>query len=1113
MDSWIDIRRKARAVHKKALIAANGDRRASSLTAAAVKADDLKVRYVEAGQTFGHGVFGLLERENFIVNVLKGQKAADEAVVIAHELGHFHLHVDPTHEVTNRSSGLGGDPIDNGLGSGEGYSPRERKEVQADVFAGEFLCPSDWLRDEFVTHGKRPSDIAKDLGLPRDLVLHQMIRALLLPPLTEAPPAQPGGVFALDDSQKTAALWSNGNILVDAGPGTGKTRTLVSRVEHLLQSIGPSSILALTFSNKAAEEMRDRISTMNLAAAIEMWAGTFHSFGYELIQKWPSAVGRSPKVRTLDEAAQLELLEENLDKLPLRYYQNLYEPAYELVHLLRAISRCKDEGVTPADYLAEAKAMQRIAADPEAIEKADRAVEVAETYEIYQQALQEDDAVDFGDIILLAAKLIKENKEVRAYVSGFKHVLVDEYQDVNFASARMLQEICSTGCSAWVVADQRQSIYRFRGAEPSNVESFAADFKGSRHSLNVNYRSSAPIVRTFQQFSRAMGDGGEMSGTWTAQRGAGVPVTLTVAPNVSGEAEAIRDHIEQLREQSVAYSDQAILARTHLTLARITSILEKLGVPLVYLGDLFEREEISTLLSLLSIDAEYGGVGLMRVGTLSEYGATRADILAVISWAVENRSRIIDALSKISAVPSLTAQGRTGLAQLGSELAGLTDVSAWTMLTEWLFERSNHLRPLLGANNALGQQKLVAIYHLLKFCGEQAMAGRKGRKAFLERVRRLEALNYDSSFRRVASEASDMDAVRVMTIHGSKGLEFRAVHFPALATRYMPTNRQGNRCPPPPSLSRLAMQPSDHDAEEQCLFFVGLSRARDHLFLSRAESYTTTRAGESKFLPAIQSVVAGQRYLGSGNVYVDDMPLVPPGAAQERYLERDLDTYMRCPARYRFTVLEGLRGGRDDSAYISFHRCVYQTVRWLEIEREAGKVVGMEDGLRQLSETWQASDIAEHPFEPYYWRSAEGMVRAMVDAIAKETGHYERDEWEIPVGHRHVVLTPDRVVVSPEGTVTVQRVRTGRETKSEPEKPIYALLRRGAVSRFPRKAVSVETFYLASAKSVPVLAKSDDKAIAKYADAIAAIELGRFEPDPSDDRSCPNCPCYFTCHG
>lgn len=1111
MDSWIDIRRKARAVHKKALLATGGDRRAESLTAAAVKDDDLKVRHVEAGQTFGHGVFGLLERGNLIVNVLKGQKKPDEAVVIAHELGHFHLHLDPTHEVTNRSAGLGGDPVENGMGAGEGYSPRERKEVQADVFAGEFLCPSDWLHDQFVVHGKRPSDIAKDLGLPRDLVLHQMIRALLLPPLTEAPPPQAGGVFALDDSQKTAALWSNGNILVDAGPGTGKTRTLVSRVEHLLQQIGPASILALTFSNKAAEEMRDRISAMNPAAAIEMWAGTFHSFGLELIQKWPSAVGRSSKVRILDEAAQLELLEENLDKLPLRYYQNLYEPAYELVHLLRAISRCKDEGVTPSEYLAEALAMQKSASDPEAKEQADRAVEVAETYELYQTALLEADAVDFGDIILLATRLIKENAEVRAYISGFKHVLVDEYQDVNFASARMLQEICSTGCSAWVVADQRQSIYRFRGAEPSNVESFAADFGGHRHSLKVNYRSSAPIVRAFQQFSSSMG-GGAMAGAWTPKHSGGAPVTLTVAPNVAAEAEAIRDHIEKLRQQGIAYGDQAILARTHLTLARITTILEKLGVPLVYLGDLFEREEISTLLSLLSIDAEYGGLGLMRVGTSSEYGATRTDVLAVIDWAVQNRSRIIDALANVAAIPSLSTQGRAGLSQLGSELAGLADASAWTMLTEWLFERSNHLLPLLRANSALGQQKLIAIYHLLKFCGEQAMAGRKGRKALLERVRRLEALNYDSSFRRVASEASDMDAVRVMTIHGSKGLEFRAVHFPALATRYMPTNRQGNRCPPPPKLSRLAMQPLDHEAEEQCLFFVGLSRAKDYLFLSRAESYTSTRAGESKFLPAIQGAVSGEKYAGSGNAYSDASPLIPP-VPQERYLERDLEIYMRCPARYRFTVLEGLRGGRDDSAYISFHRCVYDTVRWLETEREAGKSIGLADALGRLSATWQASDIAEHAFEPYYRRAAEGMVGAMVNAIAKESGHYERAEWEIPVGSRRVVLTPDRVVLTPAGSVSVQRIRTGRETKSEPDKPIYALLRRGAASRFPGKNVTVETFYLAGAKSVPTVAKSDDKALAKYADAIAAIELGRFEPDPSDDRTCPNCPCYFTCHG
>ena len=379
MDAWIDIRRKARQCHEQALAAANGDRRATALIAEAIKKDDLEIRHFAAGTTFGPGVYGLLERANGIVNVLKNQDTADEAVVIAHEIGHFHLHRDPIHEVTNRAPGLGGDPIEVGAAKVEGYSPRERKEVQADVFAGEFLCPSDWLREQFVAHGKRPSEIARDLGLPRHLVLNQMIRALLLPPLTPALPPGPSIVRALDGSQKTAATWSGGNLLVDAGPGTGKTRTLVARIEHLLSSeIGPASILALTFSNQAAEEMRERLSAMNPDAAIEMWAGTFHAFGWELVQKWPSGVGRSGKVRILDEAGSLALLEEHLDELPLRHYQNLYEPAYELVNILRAISRCKDECISPAAYLAEAKAALTGAGTDEKRESAERAVEVGE---------------------------------------------------------------------------------------------------------------------------------------------------------------------------------------------------------------------------------------------------------------------------------------------------------------------------------------------------------------------------------------------------------------------------------------------------------------------------------------------------------------------------------------------------------------------------------------------------------------------------------------------------------------------------------------------------------------------------------------------------------------
>ena len=223
--------------------------------------------------------------------------------------------------------------------------------MQADIFAGEFLCPSDWLREAYVTLGKRPDEIAAELGLPVTLVSNQMARALLLPPLGAAKLEQPSIDLELDESQRVAVTWDKGPLLVDAGPGTGKTRTLVHRIKHLLANGStPGAFLALTFSNKAAEEMRERLSALNPDAAIEMWVGTFHAFGLELLIKWPSSVRRTSNVHVLDQTGSLALLESQLDKLPLQHFQNLYEPAYELVTVLQAISRCKDELITCDDY-------------------------------------------------------------------------------------------------------------------------------------------------------------------------------------------------------------------------------------------------------------------------------------------------------------------------------------------------------------------------------------------------------------------------------------------------------------------------------------------------------------------------------------------------------------------------------------------------------------------------------------------------------------------------------------------------------------------------------------------------------------------------------------------
>lgn len=1110
MDTWIEIRRKARQLHTKALAVTQGDRRAKTLIDAALQIIDLEKSYYAPGTRFGEEVFGSLERDAQVVNVASGQNPEEEQVVIAHEIGHYELHTDPSHEVTISYVGLGGDPVEGAAGKVEGYSSRQRQEVQADVFAGEFLCPADWAREQYVFHGYRPTQIANELKLPVRLILNQVIRALLLPPLSEPTEQVPGPKIELDASQKTAATWDAGALLVNAGPGTGKTRTLVHRIKHCLASgIAPANILALSFSNKAAEEMHERLSVMDAKASLEMWVGTFHSFGLELITRWPAGIGRSPQVKIVDDAGALTLLEANLEKLPLYHFQNLYEPAYELTHILRAISRCKDELISPEEYRREADAAHAAAqasGDDEAIAAAEKALEIAHVYRIYEDALQETDAVDFGDLVLLATKLIESNKNVQAYISQFKVIHVDEYQDVNLASARMLRAICKLGAVPWVVADRRQSIYRFRGAKPSNVTRFPDEFGGKSHSLSTNYRSHSPIVRAFETFSSSMGDG-SMRGAWETFREGGGVATMVVATTVEAEAEYIASQIERFRELGVPYSDQVILARTHLTLARLTRILEHLDVPLLYLGDLFERKEIRDLLSLVALDSEHGNSGLARVAALPEYGVAREDAIKCRHWAEASKISIIEALSRVAEIPNISAEGRDGLAHLGDQLKGLEQAPPWIYLTTWLFERSSYLRPLLEANDAASRQKLIAIYQLLKVCGEQYTAGADDRKQFLARIRRLEALNQDNVYRAVSSEASDIDAVRVLTIHGSKGLEFGAVHLPALATRYMPTSRQGIRCPPPKTLTQLLPLPGDHDAEEECLFFVALSRARDYLSLSRAERYTKQNASASKFLDTVR--LPSVRFSGSGKSFASPLVKIPQ-VRREIYPERELSLYLKCPARYRYEVIERLRGGRDETPYIQFHRCVYVTVGWLEGERQAGRNADLAAGLERLQAEWEERGPAGHGFEAYYRSAADGMVRAMAAAIAGEVGTYDRQEWKVSLGSSVVAVTPDRVLITPEGIVRVQRNRTGKKTKSEPDAPLYALLRQGALQRYPGKQISVETFYLASGEITVVPGGNEDKKLQKYIDAIAAIEVGEFPAAP-EQRQCPNCPYYFNC--
>lgn len=715
-------------------------------------------------------------------------------------------------------------------------------------------------------------------------------------------------------------------LLVDAGPGTGKTRTLVHRLEGLInEGVPPSSILALTFSNKAAEEMRERISAMNPRAAIEMWTGTFHAFGWEVLAKHPERIGRTINVKLLDEAGCLGLLESNLARLDLHHFLNIYDPALELREVLRAISRCKDELITWQQYMSEADAACA-STDPEVRESGEKAREVASIYKVYEELMLENDAVDFGDLVMLSAKVLRGHPDIaETYRAYYDHILVDEYQDVNLASAQFLRSLCKSRTEVWVVADARQSIYRFRGAEPGNVTRFVEEFGGETLSLKYNYRSTPEIVAAFGAFARAMPNSA-VAPSWVPARQDAGGVKIVVAPDAVSEAAAIKANIEELRAKGIRYEEQVILARSHLTLARICGPLESMGVPLLYLGDVFERDEIRDLQSLIALDAELGGVGLLRVARFPEYAVPRGDAIKVLSHVGATGLTVFQALNDLGSIAGLSDAGKNGLGLLATHLRGMGPAtSPWSMLSTYLVERSKYLDPLIAANDSKSQQCLIAIYQFLKVCSDHPDRGHASRRRLLDRVRRLEALNDDRMFRPVASEASDIDAVRVMTIHGSKGLEFRGVHLPGLAAGYMPARAHPVRCPPPPTLPALIAASEDHAAEEECLFFVALSRARDHLCISRAEKYTAVRKSNAsafvgRVAGALQSRHAGASLAGIARERVG----VP---AKEAYSERELNTYMKCPRRYRYEFVDGISGAGRSSGCVKFHGCVYRTAR------------------------------------------------------------------------------------------------------------------------------------------------------------------------------------------
>jgi DNA helicase-2/ATP-dependent DNA helicase PcrA len=1055
---------------------------------------------------------------------------------IAHEIGHFVLHHQSVHCTREEISDLAAGGEANGaVEKLIGYGAGMRREREANLFALELILPCAVLKNAFLEKNMSAGEIAEAVGMPVGMVAGQLACALLVPAENDDDETGEENAtrFDLDLSQKRAAEDARCPTLVAAGPGTGKTQTLTRRIEHLLEKgIDPKRILALTFSNKAAEEMRERIGrTSGEEAAARIQVMTFHAYGFDILRTYWQEAGLEARSKLLDKIDALLYLEKNLNFLDLEHYQMLHDPTANLAAVLGAISRAKDELCGPEQYRALGEKMLAAAEqaqDEELKLKAQKVLETARVYGFYEDFLKKEKLLDFGDLIFRAVRLLRENEAVKREVCAkYDAILVDEFQDVNRACGMLLKEIAGCGERLWAVGDLRQSIYRWRGASPANIDLFAADFpEAETLPLEANYRSFEEIITLFSRFAETMKAGGrEFFHSWEPKRGAGAEknkrsVRFEICDSLETEAARIAEHIKNYHAEGIRYKDCAVICRTHNQLGRFAEILAEKQIPVFYLGELFERDEVRDLLALLDLKFSLDGHSLIRVARFPEYRIPLEDAQKIIARQKKDVQTFGEVLKDEEFVKELSETGKEGALKLARHLnAYPPEFSAWQFLCFYLFNDSRFLSPFFADDDVQNRSRRLAVYQFLRLAQsaeERFQTESRPVAEFLNYVKKLAYFNEDKNYAQIPPEAENLDAVRLLTVHSAKGLEFPVVFLPYLGAGKIPLNKKRQICPNPDGM--IEGETDFHAEEEECLFFVAMSRARDHLHLSRASKYGESNSNESKFLSALKEVLPPAETFSAEagepaeEVFADG----EDAGGLRRFYAGELDRYLKCPRDYFYTHVLGLEAAGEKPIYLKFHSCIYDTLRSLQSIKQLGGAEFTETAaLARLDDFWQAAGIDQHPYAPIYRRRAEEIVRRLFRRIQNSGAGIVGPSYEVKLSNASVSVRLDAVEIVDAGgekQAVIRKYKTGKSPKKIDAENADVLMTVAAAENFPDAKPVLQKIYLSDdeIREVSVTDKVIKKRLEKYEKAVEGIRRKKFDPSPSDNN-CPHCPHFFIC--
>lgn len=822
----------------------------------------------------------------------------ERAFLVAHELGHADIHggeETQCNEVLNP-----GDGDSFALQRVEAYGVRERIELQANVYSREFLFPRSIARTLF-QEGRTENDLVELTRLQPQLVRLQLLDALLLPDIESTKKISKPLVIPSLDQQKAIHSVSATSLVV-ASPGTGKTETLLQRIKHLVNTgVAPQEILVLTFSNRAARELLERLEEMSVPGSESMWIGTFHALGLEFLRKNYDKFGLPPIFRLAEKLDQVSLLEPFLAGMNLKYYNPFNDPLSWLDTVVSTILRAKDELATPEIY------SQHVDSEESTIsnELHNQRCDIAALYSLYESEKQKHGKfVDMGDLIMLPTLALENNAaEFSSTIGSFQHILVDEYQDVNRASARLIKALSSQAKSLWVVGDPRQAIYRFRGASMKSVVKFENDFPSAiRYSLSENRRSDEEIVRLFEQTGKdhplqymlPLDDAQTMKGKSGTK-----PTILSCESNLSA-LNALIQNVNQHSAEGIDYAEQAVLASTHKSCGEAARILNTNGIPALYLGDIFEREEIKDLLSLLHLLLDRSGSPIVRVCQHIGYSLHDDDLAIFINQLRNERP---EPMSWTSDIPGMSDQGKESLNRLLNDFRRLDSTdSPWKVLCELLLGKPRLLDRYLSGTDISSTTCRMAIWQFIHYCHSPcALTPINNVGNFFTTLRRRRRLHDDRELRIPPPEADLLNAVSVLTIHSSKGLEYESVHFMDVQGYWFDETDSNPPLLPTSLIEQIDSQQSNLEKQTEGAnkLYVALSRAKRYLNMYQdinTWGYSPVSALESaghfvdtKFVRDADATFS----LPSKKIFSPNIKL--PSISHEQFL-----VYLNCPRQFYY---------------------------------------------------------------------------------------------------------------------------------------------------------------------------------------------------------------------